>query len=160
MKTIIYNIKHFFSQIQKLIYWFPVIWKDQDWDQYYFMILLRHKLVTMRKFFASDHAQTEDAKDHAVVIDDIIELIEKINNQDYHNHDLFKLEFPNYVERDLLDCFIESPDHPGWMQFESGMTQEQGKFFSQCSMMDYEEEKADYDRIFDLLKDNIQYFWD
>jgi len=51
MKTIIYNIQHFFSKINKVFYWLPVIWNDQDWDQDFFLTILHHKLVSMRKFF-------------------------------------------------------------------------------------------------------------
>jgi hypothetical protein len=154
------NIKEFFNRIKNVIYWLPVIWNDQDWGHNFFMIILHHKLVSMRKFFATGNTQTETAPDKAVIIDEIIELIEKIQNHNYHNHDLFKERFPDYVERPLSECFVPCVDHPGFMEYKSGLTEEQSDFFVECSQEDYLEEQDDYAKIFDMLKDNIQSFWD
>jgi len=36
--------------IKSLIIWFPVIWKDRWWDQYFIYVVLRHKLHLMEKY--------------------------------------------------------------------------------------------------------------
>lgn len=41
MQTLWYNIKY---GIENLIRWFPVIWKDRNWDYYYFFKILEKKL--------------------------------------------------------------------------------------------------------------------
>jgi len=68
--------------------------------------------------------------------------------------------FPNYVERDFLDCFVPSKEYPHWLTYKNTMTEEQKEVFLWCSQEDHLEEQDDYAKIFDLLKDNIQSFWD
>ena len=44
IKNIPYNIRY---GIENLIRWFPVIWKDRDWDHYFLYVILHHKLKRM-----------------------------------------------------------------------------------------------------------------
>ena len=46
-----YLIRSLFRSIKRLFYWLPVIWKDRDWDQYFFFVILRHKMKSMQKYF-------------------------------------------------------------------------------------------------------------
>ena len=46
IKNIYHNIK---DGITNLIYWFPVIWKQRDWDGSYIYELLLHKLKRIQK---------------------------------------------------------------------------------------------------------------
>ena len=49
MKNIKYNIKQFTHNIHNLIYWFPIIWNDYDWDYIFMLKIMRHKLNSMQK---------------------------------------------------------------------------------------------------------------
>ncbi len=40
-----YAHKHFITGVKNLWKWFPTIWKDRDWDDYYIWILLEKKLI-------------------------------------------------------------------------------------------------------------------
>ena len=40
----------FKESIQKIIEWFPIIWRDRDWDQNYIYKLLEHKFDSMSKY--------------------------------------------------------------------------------------------------------------
>jgi len=44
-------MKNFYRSIKRLFYWFPVIWKDRDWDDYFIWILLYHKFKSMENFY-------------------------------------------------------------------------------------------------------------
>jgi hypothetical protein len=35
-----YKIKQFFRNIHNLIRWFPIIWKDRDWDDHFIFEIL------------------------------------------------------------------------------------------------------------------------
>ena len=35
--------------IKNLIYWFPVIWRDHNWDYYHLLQILKHKLQAIEK---------------------------------------------------------------------------------------------------------------
>ena len=42
-------MRHFFSRVKNLIRWFPVIWKDHDWDHYYIERILLIKIKHTRE---------------------------------------------------------------------------------------------------------------
>lgn len=44
-------VRHFFVGIRNLIYWFPVIWNDRNYDNFYISKILRHKLADKEKHF-------------------------------------------------------------------------------------------------------------
>ena len=44
-------MKNFYRSIKRLFYWFPVIWKDRDWDDYFIWSLLHHKFKSMENFY-------------------------------------------------------------------------------------------------------------
>ncbi len=53
------------KKIKKLIEWLPIIWKDEDWDFAYLLILIKYKLSRMEKIIGSNKsfaAQWEDRK--------------------------------------------------------------------------------------------------
>lgn len=40
--------------IKNIWYWLPIIWQDRQWDYYYLLAILEHKLRAMEQFFGSD----------------------------------------------------------------------------------------------------------
>ena len=85
---ILRNIK---QRIKNLIKWFPVIWKDQDWDHCYFHIIMRKKLSNMENHFRNYGHHTQSKKD-ANDIKLCIVLLDRIINDVYDemvykNHD-------------------------------------------------------------------------
>ena len=47
MKSILQGLKN-------LWYWLPIIWSDRQWDHWFFVKVLEHKLKAMDKFFMGD----------------------------------------------------------------------------------------------------------
>lgn len=43
------NLYKITQGIQNLITWFPIIWKDRQWDHYYLMVMLHKKLSLMEE---------------------------------------------------------------------------------------------------------------
>jgi hypothetical protein len=58
MKRIRINFNLFVKGIINLYYWFPIIWKDRDWDHYFLEEILHYKLTNMYNFFVSKEAVT------------------------------------------------------------------------------------------------------
>ena len=92
--------------IKNLIYWFPIIWNDYDWDHSYLLKIEQHKLKSMLKYFIKSNL----VKDNDIIIRDIklcISLIDiilergdwYINNGYINLHN--KLRFVKLDE----DCF-------------------------------------------------------
>jgi len=55
MKAIYYNIKR---GIKNLIRWFPIIWNDRDFDNYYIEVMMYEKLRNTYNFFVSENSIT------------------------------------------------------------------------------------------------------
>jgi len=82
----------------------------------------------------------------------------RINNDDYHNLDEFYEKFG--LDRYAPIEFVQDEDDPRLSRWVDRFTQEQKDSFMKYSKKDMDEEQADWDKIFDLLKTNIRSFWD
>lgn len=80
IKNFIYNIKR---GIINLIKWFPVIWKDRDYDYEFVYDLLIKKFDNMEKFYNGDKALSADSKEVAEEIKYAKDLLHKIKTHDY-----------------------------------------------------------------------------
>jgi hypothetical protein len=82
-----YNeIRVFFRDIgqgvRNLIKWFPVIWKDRQWDHFFMLYMLQFKLKLMSKFFKTGSCSMRSEED-ASNMDKCIYLLERIMKEDY-----------------------------------------------------------------------------
>ena len=48
--------------IKKLIKWVPFLWKDEDWDYYYLLRIIKFKLEDMKIVFEKDNILKESSK--------------------------------------------------------------------------------------------------
>jgi hypothetical protein len=55
--------KDFVRGIKKLWYWFPIIWKDRDWDQHYIYEILKHKLKSQANYISKNDRHTRSQQD-------------------------------------------------------------------------------------------------
>ena len=98
-----YKIKQFFRNIKNLIRWFPIIWKDRDWDDHFIFEILKFKLQNQAKYIGERGHHTR-AKRDAEIMMTCVRLIEKIQNEYYGT------EYLNYNDSELI--FIDSADYP------------------------------------------------
>ena len=60
-----YYHKYFKQGVKNIIYWFPVIWKDRNWDSHYIYEVMKHKLKSQAKYIGDRDFHTRaqlDAK--------------------------------------------------------------------------------------------------
>lgn len=76
--------------IQNLIYWFPIIWKDRNWDDHYIFDVLKHKLKAQAKYIGDRDSHTRaqlDAKRMRLCVK-LIQLVQDetyaMEYMDYH----------------------------------------------------------------------------
>lgn len=108
-KTIGWRIKEFKSSIKKLIRWFPIIWKDRDWDDHYIWEIMKNKLRWQAKYIGDRdfHTRAEmDARRMRVCAN----LIDKVQNEfysseymDYHESSFNWLDIPNKPDHKQLE---------------------------------------------------------
>lgn len=79
-----YNL---FYRIKNLVYWFPVIWNDRNWDQYFYFTIMRHKLIAMRDFFNDDTKTMAVGNEiRAKEMDLCIKLLNRILKDEYEEN--------------------------------------------------------------------------
>jgi hypothetical protein len=98
-------LREFITGIKNLWAWFPIIWKDRDWDNFYIYEILEFKLKNQSNYIGKMDRHTrakKDARDMLICS----KLISKIKNDDY------ELEYFDYHESELvfLDVRIISED--------------------------------------------------
>jgi hypothetical protein len=93
---------------KKLWYWFPVIWKDRDWDDHYIFDILKHKLKAQSKYIGDNNRHTRaqlDAKRMRLCI----RLIEKVQDETY------EMEYMDYhKDRNWFTPVEGQPDLSQW----------------------------------------------
>jgi len=104
-----YKIKQFFRNIRNLIRWFPIIWKDRDWDDHFIFEILKFKIKNQAKYIGY-HDRHVLAKRDAEIMMLCVRLIEKIQDEYY------ACEYQSYHESELI--FVDSEDHPGMYEME------------------------------------------
>lgn len=77
-----YFPERFITGVKNLYKWFPIIWKDRNYDHDYIFVILKFKLENQAKqFIKSGH--TESAEREAELMMTCVRLIDKIQNEYY-----------------------------------------------------------------------------
>ena len=81
--------RNLFIGFRNIIEWFPIIWKDRDWDKDYIMEILIYKLKRNRQYMI-DHSHVVN-DNQILTITECIDLLEKVHNEwenyEEHSHD-------------------------------------------------------------------------
>ncbi len=166
-KDLIYGIKNLWK-------WFPVIWKDRDWDDHFIWQILIFKIKKQAKYIGDRDIHTR-AKRDAQIMTTCTRLMEKVKEEHY------QMEYMDYCE-DSFD-FVDS-DTPGCSELKITPISEKfdeyfvkrktayrhvmengGTFGNEdkkriaMSMGHYQHEKARR-ILFTLLERNIANWWD
>lgn len=86
-----YIHKTFFRGIKNLIKWFPVIWKDRDWDDHYIFEVLKFKLNKQADYIGGrgNHLNAKRDAEIMRLVNKLIELHQDefyaMEYMDYHN---------------------------------------------------------------------------
>jgi len=165
-----YKIKRFFKRIHNLIRWFPIIWKDQDWDDHYIWEILKFKLKNQAEYIGY-HNRHISAKRDAEIMMLCVRLIEKVQDEWYG------CEYFNYHKSDMR--FIPSESHPGSYEMEMEILEENfDDYFKKYPLIyrmvpdlkapkdeiafhiaKINEERA-HKLLFKILEQNIRRWWD
>jgi len=113
-----YKIKQFFKRIYNLYRWFPIIWKDQDWDDHFIFEILKFKLKNQAEYIGG-HDRHMSAKRDAEIMMLCVRLIEKVQDE-YYGTEYFK-----YHESEMK--FIDSESHPGMYEMDVKLISENFK---------------------------------
>jgi hypothetical protein len=166
----IYKIKQFFKRIYNLYRWFPIIWKDQDWDDHYIWEILKFKLKNQSEYIGY-YNRHMSAKRDAEKMMLCVRLIEKIQSE-YYSCEYFEyhdLEFKSIASKDHPDLhemiIVEKSEHyddyfkkyPLIYKCVPDLKAPKGKIAMQIALKN--EERASK-LLFKILEQNIKRWWD
>ena len=150
------NPRWFFKRIKHLIYWIPIIWKDYWFDDYYILIILKHKLKDMAINF-KENGMTVESSTIAKEIDELIRLIDLYH---YEDNEIYGNEVEKIYGKDI-DPFSTKRVKQGYRSLVSKNRDE--KYFEDLrNFMDLNEKRKKIliDRIYKTLAENNGYWWD
>jgi len=164
-----YRIKQFFRNIHNLIRWFPIIWKDRDWDHHFIFEILKFKLKNQAEYI-SKRGNHLSAKRDAEIMMTCIRLIEKIQDEYYaseyfeyyksylefkklENSELF--EITETVTSEALEDYFKK--YPLIYRLVPDLKAPKSRIAFQMAKIN--QERA-YKLLFKILEENIQRWWD
>ena len=110
-----WQIRNFFVSVKNLIRWFPIIWKDRDWDDHYIWEIMKNKLRWQAKYIGDRDFHTRAAMD-AKRMRLCVNLIDKVQDEFYSS------EYMDYHESKW--DFLDIPDKPGYKELDMQTTSE------------------------------------
>jgi len=129
--------------IKNLTRWFPVIWKDKDWDQHFIWEVMIQKLKFQAKYIGERDIHTR-AKRDAEIMMTCVRLMERIQEEYY------------IAERFDYEYFKKYP-----LIYKKIKQQHPDKSKSTISFyMSYENHNGARKILFKLMEHNIESWWD
>lgn len=158
-----YKLKHFYAKIVKILKYLPVLWQDEDWDYYYLLMLLKHKInnigVTIR-----DNNIIKDADKVFSSTQEVIKAIDTyVNSNDifielYASDDKY-CGIPNNVSFGFVkdgECLNKLEQRYKGEPLNEAQQDIMAQYYKDM----YNFERKNWDRIWDLLKQDAETWWD
>ena len=110
-----YYHKMFRTSVKNLIYWFPIIWKDRNWDSHYIFEIMMHKLKAQSKYIGNRDIHTRAQRDAEIMMT-CVKLMKLVQDETYSS------EYADY--HTTKHWFEDVPDKPGYSSWESKLLKE------------------------------------
>lgn len=110
-----YYHKMFGTGVKNLIYWFPIIWKDRNWDSHYIFEIMMHKIKAQSKYIGERDIHTR-AKRDAEIMMTCVRLMKKVQD------DFYSSEYFDYHK--TKHWFEDVPGKEGYSSWESRLLEE------------------------------------
>jgi len=157
----LYDIKY---GIQNLIKWFPIIWKDRNWDHTFIYIIMRNKLHFTEQLIRNHGNHVRNIKD-ANDIKLCVDILDRLSKDDYYEH-AFKRHEEKWGEAQhrFEDC-DESPEYQSFHIDYPNVTSEktkklQKRDFRRSCKHEANLREQDLDMLFTYMRKHIQGWWD
>lgn len=157
-----YWFKRKYRQIQRVIYFLPLIWKGYDFDYQYSIDLFKKQLERTANFLDSDKSYSMDAKQRASRIRTAIRLMDKVYEEDYSHEYIDKLE--KLYGKDVLSWNTISVGQERYeLKFKyekwdnkDEINEMKIKLFKEAN----EKQKRAHKLLWRFIEHNIQHWWD
>ena len=110
-----YYYKMFKTGVRNLKYWFPIIWKDRNWDSHYIFEIMMHKIKAQSKYIGDRDIHTR-AKRDAEIMMTCVKLMKLVQDEFYSS------EYSDYHK--TKHWFEPVEDKEGYSSWESRILEE------------------------------------
>ena len=110
-----YYHRDFINGLKKLWSWFPVIWKDRDWDQTFIYEVLIHKLEKQAKYIGERDWHTRAKRDAELML--LCARLARIQQED-----LYGMEYMEYLDQEFE--FVPTDETEKWFRMEDTLISE------------------------------------
>ena len=110
-----YYHRMFKTGFENLWYWFPVIWKDRNWDSNYIFEILMHKLKAQSEYIGKRGYHVRSERDSEIMMT-CVRLMKLVQEETYSH------EYSDYHK--TKHWFEDLEDKPGYSSWESKLLEE------------------------------------
>jgi hypothetical protein len=110
-----YYPKMFKTGVKNIIYWFPIIWKDRNWDSHYIFEIMMHKIKAQSKYIGERDIHTRAQRDAEIMMT-CVRLMKLIDD------DFYSSEYSDYHK--TKHWFADVPGKEGYSSWESRLLEE------------------------------------
>lgn len=174
------HVKSFKQSIKSVVRWFPIIWKDRNWDDHFIFEILKTKLKYQSQYIGGRDIHT-NAKYDAERMMLCVRLIEKIQDEfyegeymNYHNSEYNWLDVEGNSSVKRLDIIEKSENYDDYfVQHKSAVRKvlsnkelqifdlNGDKYKQRLAMnLSHYNGKRAQDLLFKLLNRDIRRWWD
>lgn len=160
-----WRIKEFFRSIYSLIQWFPTIWKDRHWDDYFITKLLQKKIELQRAYLVSANRHVNIDRDNYWMTV-VLNLLERKHTEYYsmekYEYIVLGEDIFSEPESDTLNKYIAkypSAKRTAIKKYARNNKHLSDKDSISFYMSQIRQQKAD-DLIFEILKRHSAEWWD
>ena len=140
--------------VKNLIFWFPIIFNDAQWDNHYLEVILLKKLKAMEKHYRKEQTYLveKDRLSTLYELQDVIVVLERLIEDDY-------IEFPEGKEPESV--FVPKKGERGIYTLETkykdGFGEEKvDEVYREASRKELE----DREYVYNTLRDKSKSWWD
>lgn len=142
------------ERLKILVSWVPVIWNDSQWDWGYLIVLLRHKLFLMEKYYGSGLPYGVDHLKKARDIKIARVLCDRIIKSDYHDSATKHVGDLDWTINSDMTLTFSIKNSPEKDPFKAMVLWETASNKAEI------QEKADFEYLLNHLSKNLKHWWD
>lgn len=148
------------SGVRNLFIWFPIIWKNREYDHFYFLTLLKFKTSLIKKEFEKRYYFNEHRIKELKIISLLIDRI----NKDEYTELLIKNHEEKYGEKDYHFNKIEDTKYSEIiMTYKKPLSKDEiikaDKEYIEIIKKGVKQKNNDINYLFDIIKNKHQMWW-
>lgn len=150
-------MKNFLLSIKKMIEYFPIIYNNYDWDQFFLWSLLAYKLKRMHKYLSEDGIAVQEQEDLDALLE-AIQIVEDLEGEVWE-HKAFESYHEKYpYTLDDIELYVDEQGRE--VTRMKSLTEEQKKDFAIAEAQAEQNFSRLINRLSEILKNHSLHWWE